>query len=141
LKIEGGITIMKKVLIIALLAGLFAVPVHAASTVSFSWTEAPPVSGGATLAGFRLYQSATSGQYTYGATSAVATIPSTSTTYTLTPVADGTWFWVITAYDTTGNESGPSNEVTAGLVTVPPNTPGAFTITGTVRVVPAGVTK
>lgn len=104
------------------------------SIVTFQWdanTEA-------NLQGYRLYQSDTSGQYVYG-----MNLPGTETnhiggtaagteTFTTT-VADGTWFWVVTAHDTDGYESGPSNEVTRTLpvvvVPTPPDAPSGFRIT------------
>ena len=44
----------------------------------------------------------------------------------LAGVADGTYFWVLTAYDISGNESGPSNEVTASLDSTAPEPPKNF---------------
>lgn len=73
------------------------------------------------LAGYRLYQSDTSGSYTY--LNPVADIPAGTETYTQAGVSDGTWFWVLTAYDTEGNESGPSNEVTMTVDETAPAAP------------------
>lgn len=66
-----------------------------------------------TLAGYRMYQTITPGDYTYGAEHAIGDIPAGTETFTLSLAVDGTFFWVATAYDTEGRESGPSNEVTA----------------------------
>jgi hypothetical protein len=67
------------------------------------------------LAGYRIYQSDTSGIYTFGPdydvedlTVAQAGDPPSCT---LTNVLNATWYWVVTAYDTEGLESEPSNEV------------------------------
>jgi hypothetical protein len=63
------------------------------------------------LEGYRFYQSDTSGVYTFGDGHQEATIPSGTETTTLLDVPTGDWFWVVTAYDSDGNESEPSNEV------------------------------
>ena len=76
------------------------------------------------LAGYRIYQSQTSGAY--GAFS--AEILAGTETVTLTDIPDGTYFWVLTAYDTNNNESGYSNEVTATLDGTAPGAPLNFTI-------------
>ena len=41
---------------------------------------------------------------------------------------DGDWFFVVTAVDEAGNESGYSNEVTTNIDTVPPMIPGTLRI-------------
>jgi len=100
---------------------LIAFPVFAAD-VSFEWdanTESD-------LAGYRLYQSDTSGLYTYGTGNEVKDIPAGTETCTVTGVPDGVWYWVLTAYDTHGNESGPSNEVSADIDETPPGPPVQF---------------
>jgi len=74
------------------------------------------------LAGYRLYQSGTSGSYTYGSGNEVAEIPAGTETCTI-DVADGTWYWVLIAYDNDGNESGPSNEVSASIDQTAPAPP------------------
>ena len=75
------------------------------------------------LAGYRLYQTTTPGQYSYGEANAVGIIPAGTETFTLTMNVDGTFFWVLTAYDTAENESGPSNEVTTSVNFRPPSPP------------------
>ena len=99
---------MKKfyLLCIILCITFFAVSVSA-KDITFSWdanTESD-------LAGYRLYQSDQPGVYNYGPVHAMVTIPAGTETCVLSGVVDGTWYWVLTAYDTEGNESGPSNEV------------------------------
>jgi len=66
------------------------------------------------LAGYRLYMSNTSGVYEYGVESNnyIASIEAGTEAYEQQDVPAGTHYWVLTAYDTEGNESGPSNEVT-----------------------------
>ena len=90
-----------------------------ASTLTVMWDKNTE----ADLAGYRLYQSDTSGKYSYGEDHAIATAPAGEETVTVNDVEDGTWFWVLTAYDTSGNESGPSNEVTKTIDTEAPNAP------------------
>ena len=96
---------------------LIALPVFAMD-VSFQWDA----NSESDLAGYRLYQSGTSGSYTYGSGNEVAEISAGTETCTI-DVADGTWYWVLTAYDTNGNESGPSNEVNASIDQTPPAPP------------------
>jgi hypothetical protein len=100
----------------------FSVPAVAAD-ITFAW-DAYTAPNGTTATGFRLYQSAVSGQYVYGADAAKANItPSTLTTYKLVGVADGKWFFVVTAYGTNSGgaaESVPSNEITKTIDTTPP---------------------
>ena len=54
------------------------------------------------------------------------TIPAGTETVSLLDVPDGTYFWVLTAYDISGNESGYSNEVTTSLDSTSPAPPQNF---------------
>jgi fibronectin type 3 domain-containing protein len=65
------------------------------------------------LAGFKLYMGTASRNY-----SAVTDIGA-STTYTFSSLLPGTYYFCVTAYDTTGNQSGPSAEVTKTVLTPP----------------------
>jgi len=121
---------MKK-LLLAVVAFFFTVGMAcAASNVTFTWDP----NSESDLAGYRLYQSNTSGAYTYGDGNQIATIPTGIETVKIADVADGTYFWVLTAYDATGNESGPSNEVTANFDTLAPGAPTTVTITIIIKV-------
>jgi hypothetical protein len=103
---------------------------HAGSNVTFAWD---PVAA-PDLAGYRLYQSDTAGRYQYGAEHCAAEIAAGTETVTLEDVPDGAWYWVATAFDDKGNESGPSNEVTAVLDTTPPGAPPHLQVTATVKI-------
>jgi len=109
---------MRKIIVLlAALCLLVATPVLA-KDVMFSWdpnTESD-------LAGYRLHQSDTSGSYTYAPGTEVADIPAGTEICTI-DVADGTWYWVLIAYDNDGNESGPSNEVSASIDETSPAPP------------------
>lgn len=110
---------MKKLLLVLMLV-LFPVFCFAATNVTFEWdanTESD-------LAGYRLYQSATSGTYTFGPGNEVGSTLSGTETVTI-QVEDGLWYWVLTAYNTAGIESDPSNEVS----NEPPGPPTGFRIT------------
>ena len=110
---------MKK-LLLAVVAFFFMCGMAcAASNVTFVWDANSELD----LAGYRLYQSQTSGAYTFGDGNQVASILAGTETVQITDVADGTYFWVLTAYDDGGNESLPSNEVTANLDTLSPGAP------------------
>jgi len=80
----------------------------AASTATLTWntnTESD-------LAGYKVYRGAGSGNY--GAP--LATLPKTTTSYIATGLQNGTtYFFVITAYDSSGNESTFSNEVSKSI--------------------------
>lgn len=89
--------------------------VQAASDVTFAWDA----NSESDLAGYRMYQSQTSGVYTFGDGNQVATILVGTETVQITHLINGGYFWVVTAYDTEGLESGPSNEVFSDLVTTP----------------------
>ena len=52
-----------------------------------------------------------------------ATVFATEHRYTVQDLADGTYYFVVTAIDTRGLESIPSNEVEANLSTMPPRPP------------------
>ncbi|TKB63266.1 MAG: fibronectin type III domain-containing protein, partial [Nitrospira sp.] len=64
------------------------------------------------LAGYKIYRATKSGEY--GAP--IATLDGNPTTYTATGLKMGTtYFFVITAYDSVGNESARSNEVSKSI--------------------------
>jgi len=111
---------MVGMIVMNIVFGLFcllaAVPAYAGSTVSFAWDANQEVD----LAGYRLYQTTTPGAYS---SPHVAEIPVGTETVTLSDVPDGTWFWVLTAFDSFNNESGPSNEVTKSIDTEAPTAP------------------
>lgn len=87
------------------------------------------------LVGYRLYRSTVDGVYAYGETSAnlVAEIPKDTTPleYVDRNIPDGTYYWVVTAYDSEGHESGPSNQVSITFDTItnlPPAAPQGLNI-------------
>jgi len=71
------------------------------------------------LAGYRIYFSDNSGQYTYGGNTSpnfLAEIPCTAndtscTTWTAPSMSGAGYWYVATAFDNEGFESGPSNEL------------------------------
>ena len=122
---------MKKIL--ALIAGILFLMVgvcQAASTVTFEWNANSEID----LAGYRLYQTQTPGVYTFGEENQVAATLTGTETVTITDIPDGTYYWVVTAYDNAGNESGPSNEVTVSLDTFAPDAPSTVVITIIIKV-------
>jgi hypothetical protein len=102
---------MKRFLL-AMIVGAFLLcgfsPVNGGEVI-FEWDA----NSESNLAGYRMYQTDTPGQYTFGVEHAIGVIPAGTETFTHVMAVDGTFFWVATAYDTEGRESGPSNEVTA----------------------------
>ena len=115
---------MKKLIIILAIVfmAFTASTAFGATNVSLQWdanTESD-------LAGYKIYRSAVSGVYSSGAE--VGDVAAPTVQFTDNNVPDGTWFWVATAYDTFGNESEYSNEVTDTLNTEPPAPPQNLSI-------------
>lgn len=108
----------------------FAVTAHAESQVTFAWDAVSE----SDLAGYRLYQSDVSGKYEYGHDKCVKQISAGTETATIENIPDGLWYWVVTAYDDAGNESGPSNEVSLDLDTLQPNKPTNFRVTASIKI-------
>ena len=105
---------MKKLLIV-LFVILFTGIAYAATDVSFRWTANTEPD----LAGYKLYRGTASG----GPYSHIMDIPKSNIECTDAGVADGTYFWVLTAFDEAGFESGYSNEVTTSLDSSAPAPP------------------
>lgn len=126
-------------IIISILVFILTAPAFAATVeLNFAWDRNTETD----LAGYRLYQSATSGQYTKGTTSAnfIKAIPAvnpvsgtnhpSSTLQSMTGTDGQRVFFVLTAYDATGNESGFSNEVSFTFPdTTAPQPPKGFLVT------------
>lgn len=98
---------MKKIFTLILCLLIFPCLVIAAD-VSLSW-DAPTTNEDGTqltdLSGYKVYYGNLSGEYSN--TEDVGNL----TTYKVTNLGDGEWYFVVTAYDTSGNESAYSNEV------------------------------
>jgi hypothetical protein len=88
------------------------------TTVNLEWDSNSETD----LAGYKLYQSTGA----TGAKTLIKTLGKT-TTAAITSLVDGTWCWVVTAYDTVFNESGYSNQVCLLCDTVAPVI-SAFTV-------------
>ena len=111
---------MKRILMVIVLL-FFWVSAVGAAEVTFTWdanTESD-------LAGYNLYQSNVSGEYIFGGGNAIATIPAGTETY-IENVSEGGWYWVVTAFDVNGNESGPSNECSKYIDETAPLPPGGL---------------
>lgn len=78
------------------------------------------------LAGYRIYEGLAPG--VYGPVFVEQVPAGTNTKAFPEGMADGTYYWVVTAYDTAGNESGYSNEVWAVFNKVPPAPPTGCSI-------------
>lgn len=93
-------------------------------SVSFGYTgqaklswDAPTTNADGTpltdLAGYKVYYGIASGNYSQNINAGNVT------TYTVSGLNDGTYYFVVTAYDTSNNESGHSNEVSKFIKGIP----------------------
>jgi hypothetical protein len=111
-------------LVLSLILGLvLCVGTIFAADITFQWDANTEPD----LAGYRLYQSDTSGTHAFGEASSnfVKSIPEGTETTIITVDLTSAKYWVLTAYDTRGLEGGPSNEVSEG----PPAPPTMFNMT------------
>jgi hypothetical protein len=96
----------------------------AVGTATLSWNGPSTNADGsalADLAGYRVYQSTTSGSYpaTPAATVAAPAGGGGTATATLNNLAPGTYYYVVRAYDSSGNESTISNEASLTILSGP----------------------
>ena len=114
---------MRKALFTLLFIFVTAIASYSATNVSFEWDANTEPD----LAGYNIYQSDISG--VYDISKLIGTVDKADCCqFTKDGVPDGTWFWVATAFDTSGNESAYSNEVTDTLNTEPPAPPQNLSI-------------
>ena len=99
------------------------------ANVTFVWNA----NSEADLAGYRLYKTDVPGSYTFGEGNQIGGALAGTETVTILE-HDGTWYYVVTAYDTAENESGPSNEVSTSIDTVPPGAPSGLNITIVIKI-------
>lgn len=119
---------MKKVILLLAVLVMFSIPPSAfagTSSVTLAW-DAPTTNADGTpltdLAGYKLYYGPSSGNYTQNIDVGAVI------TYKAANLPDGLYFFVVTAYDTMGNESDYSNEVSTILDTAKPGKPGGCKI-------------
>lgn len=101
-------------------AGLVMPSVSFADNITLVWNPNSETD----LAGYRLYQSRASG--TYDKSLVRADIQAGTEIIVLKIDGEGSYFWVLTAYDTNNNESGFSNEVNINFDSIAPNAPINF---------------
>jgi hypothetical protein len=88
------------------LATLYLTPFAAfAADIKTSWSA----DGAPDLAGYKIYYGTSSRNY--GKVTTVGNV----TSYTLTGMSTGNYYFAVTAYDTSGNESGFSNEASVAI--------------------------
>jgi len=108
-------------LTIAICLVLFAVVVQSDPVdVIFTWEPNTEMD----LAGYNLYQSEEEGVYVFEPGCEVVSVTADSLECVLSVDSSNTYYWVLTAYDKWGNESGPSNEVSNDKTA--PAAPGGF---------------
>jgi hypothetical protein len=121
---------MRKMILCLVMVCLLAVPVLAAPVPAARVTAMAGANGTVTLwwdantevdlAGYKVYWGRASRTYTNSPIPTVAVM--TSPTFTTSVLANGTWYFAVTAYNTAGMESGYSNEV-SDTVAVAPSAP------------------
>lgn len=109
---------MKKQILIVILLLLSAVEVHAAGRAGLTWDQNTE----ADLAGYKVYMGTSSGQYGPPVDVGLTATPQ-APRHVIEPLSDGAYFFAVTAYDQSGNESGFSNEVTRTIDSTPPKPP------------------
>jgi len=122
---------MKKFLALLLVTCFvcLAAPVaFAQSNVTIAWTAREELD----LAGYEVFQRLQDGVYDYDAPA--ATIQVGTETATLLEVPDGTYFWMLRAFDQAGNRGIDSAEVTASLDTVAPGQVQGVQITNIIKI-------
>jgi hypothetical protein len=119
---------MKKILIILTVLFMTVLFMTAVPAISFADTNVTLSWSANTendMAGYRVYRGNQAGGPYTQVGSDVACGPNETACCELVDmgVPDGTYFWVATAYDVAGNESGYSNEVTDTLDSIAPAPP------------------
>ena len=112
-----------KIAILVVLIGVLCVFAASAQQqeVTLSWDA---YCGPADLEGFRIYQSTIEGVYTFGVDSSYV-VAGAEAVELILPIPPGvSLYWVMTAFDKWGNESGPSNECSNDVI--PPPVPGGL---------------
>ena len=129
-----------RMLLLVLFALLFAGVAHAAD-ITLAW-DANTESN---LAGYKMYYSTTRAGGPYDGTEipgmpSPIDIPLTALSDPANPqvsatgLPEGTYYFVVTAYDTVGNESGYSNEVGAQIDWTAPVPPGALRVVTIIQI-------
>lgn len=102
-----------RVSILLLILAAFLIPISSmAADVKLTWNAS--VSPG--ISGYKVYVGKAS--RTYDQIIPIGNV----TNYTVAGLADGTWYFSVTAFDSQGNESGFSNEVVKVIKTIAPPT-------------------
>jgi hypothetical protein len=108
---------MKKIIFALLLMLVFSTVACYSASITLAWDYSADDSTLGVGGGYHLYQSKVAG--VYSATPAATVVPGVKQVTVTVP--NGTYFWVVTAFDNQGNESGYSNEVTAKVNPGKPN--------------------
>lgn len=118
---------MVSLIILTLSSLVFALPAKQSTTLS--WT-APTTNADGTpltnLGGYKIYYSTTPGGYTNPQSKDIGNVL-TTTTQAVTGSSTTVYYFVVTAYNTAGNESDFSNEVRNSIPLVPA-VPGGLSI-------------
>lgn len=95
-----------------------AVEAHAAGRAVLTWDQNTE----SDLAGYKVYMGTASGQYGPPVDVGLTATPQ-APRHVVEPLADGAYYFAVTAYDQSGNESGFSNEDSKTIDSTPPTPP------------------
>ena len=116
---------MKKLIAVLFIIFLFMpVLAFAGADVTFEWdSNSEP-----DMSHYNIYRSANQTSWIKVNPTPIIHTGTGTETWTEVGVSDGTWYWYVTANDTEGNESGPSNIVSATIDTQAPAPPQNFLV-------------
>lgn len=115
---------MKLLISLVIIFLIFVSSVQAASNVTLAWDA----NSENDLAGYKVFYGTVAEAYQHSID--VGNV----TEYVVTNLADGTWYFAVTAYDQSTNESGFSNEVNAALDSISPESPKNVIITIIIKI-------
>ncbi|OPX19256.1 MAG: hypothetical protein BZ151_10205 [Desulfobacca sp. 4484_104] len=118
---------MKKIIAIAIIVGIMGVALNAQAAISVTATW--NANSEADLASYNIYRSTTHGSgYVKINTAPIAKSSTPTFVDSISGTVQGTYYYVVTAVDTSGNESGYSNEASIHIDTSAPAPPQGITV-------------
>ena len=136
IKITIVLALLFSFLFLIKVSGVYAEPACVSHSVTFQWDRNTNDPEGSECVGYNLYQAdnaeaLAAENFDYGQSTSTKINPEgipqlesgDTISYTAEEVPEGHWYWVVTAYDANGTESGPSNIVDKLVDYEAPNIP------------------